>query len=111
MNISGNVQTDANEDGYTVTVSLKDADNYKWATGDASADIEFKFVIRKAAPDYEKPENLTATYGDVLASVDLPAGWSWESEEDTLVGKAGSNTFTAAFTPDDTANYNIVTGV
>lgn len=111
MNISGNVQTDANEDGYTVTVSLKDADNYKWATGDASADIEFKFVIRKAAPDYEKPENLTATYGDVLASVDLPAGWSWESEEDTLVGNAGSNTFTAAFTPDDTANYNIVTGV
>ena len=111
MNISGNVQTDANEDGYTVTVSLKDADNYKWATGDTSADIEFEFVIRKAAPDYEKPENLTATYGDVLASVDLPAGWSWESEEDTLVGNAGSNTFTAAFTPDDTANYNIVTGV
>lgn len=111
MNISGNVQTDANEDGYTVTVSLKDADNYKWATDDASADIEFKFVIRKAAPDYVKPENLTATYGDVLASVDLPAGWSWESEEDTLVGNAGSNTFTAAFTPDDTANYNIVTGV
>lgn len=111
MNISGNVQTNANEDGYTVTVSLKDADNYKWATGDASADIEFKFVIRKAAPDYEKPGNLTATYGDVLANVDLPAGWSWESEAGTLVGNAGSNTVTATFTPDDTENYNIVTGV
>ena len=111
MNISGNVQTDANEDGYTVTVSLKDAANYKWATGDASADIEFKFVIRKAAPEYEKPEDLTATYGDTLASVTLPEGWAWESEAGTFVGNAGSNTFTATFTPDDTENYNIVTGV
>lgn len=97
------VPTDAGT--YTVTASISDG-NYK-LTGTVTAE----FVIRKAAPDYEKPENLTATYGDVLASVDLPAGWSWESEEDTLVGNAGSNTFTAAFTPDDTANYNIVTGV
>ena len=97
------VPTDAGT--YTVTASISDG-NYK-LTGTVTAE----FVIRKAAPDYVKPENLTATYGDVLASVDLPAGWSWESEEDTLVGNAGSNTFTAAFTPDDTANYNIVTGV
>lgn len=100
---STDVPTDAGT--YTVTASISDG-NYK-LTGTVTAE----FVIRKAAPDYEKPENLTATYGDVLASVDLPAGWSWESEEDTLVGNAGSNTFTAAFTPDDTANYNIVTGV
>ena len=97
------VPTDAGT--YTVTASISDG-NYK-LTGTVTAE----FVIEKAAPDYVKPENLTATYGDVLASVVLPAGWSWESEEDTLVGNAGSNTFTAAFTPDDTANYNIVTGV
>ena len=100
---STDVPTDAGT--YTVTASISDG-NYK-LTGMVTAE----FVIRKAAPDYEKPENLTATYGDVLASVELPAGWSWESEGDTPVGNAGSNTFTAAFTPDDTANYNIVTGV
>lgn len=100
---STDVPTDAGT--YTVTASISDG-NYK-LTGTVTAE----FVIRKAAPDYEKPENLIATYGDTLASVTLPAGWSWESEGDTLVGNAGSNTFTAAFTPDDTANYNIVTGV
>ena len=90
---------------YTVAASISDG-NYK-LTGTVSAE----FVIKKATPEYEKPEDLTATYGDTLASVTLPEGWAWESEAGTLVGNAGSNTFTATFTPDDTANYNTVTGV
>lgn len=100
---STDVPTDAGT--YTVTASISDG-NYK-LTGPVSAE----FVIKKATPEYEKPEDLTATYGDTLASVTLPEGWAWESEAGTFVGNAGSNTFTATFTPDDTENYNIVTGV
>ena len=47
MDIAGNVQTNAKESGYQVTVSLKDTNNYEWA--DATADeVEFTFVINKA---------------------------------------------------------------
>ncbi len=46
MNITGNVETNANVSGYQVTVSLKDTNNYEWA--DATADeVEFTFVINK----------------------------------------------------------------
>lgn len=44
MNISGNKQTDANENGYTVKVTPKD--NYVWSTG---GDCQFTWVIDKAA--------------------------------------------------------------
>ena len=47
MDIAGNVQANAKESGYPVTVSLKDTNNYEWA--DATADeVEFTFVINKA---------------------------------------------------------------
>ena len=44
MNISGNKQTDANENGYTVKVTPKD--NYVWST---EGDCQFTWVIDKAA--------------------------------------------------------------
>ena len=47
--ITGNKQTDANENGYAVTVSLKDKINTKWAgEDDDTADKTYRFIIKKA---------------------------------------------------------------
>ena len=54
MDITGNVQMNANVSGYTVTVSIHDKVNYEWSTAvnDATQDdITFSFVIRKAQVD------------------------------------------------------------
>ncbi|MBR1867613.1 MAG: hypothetical protein IJ800_03430, partial [Clostridia bacterium] len=40
-------------------------------------------------------------------SISLPTGWSW-ADGTASVGNAGTNTFAATFTPDDTDNYNTV---
>lgn len=65
-------------------------------------------TVEKATPVYTVPENLTAVYGDTLADVDLPAGWSWQDSAQS-VGNAGQYTFDAVFTPEDTTNYISVT--
>ena len=54
MDIDGNVQTNANESGYTVTVSIADLTNYEWSTevnGENQDDITFSFVINKWVVD------------------------------------------------------------
>ena len=85
--------------------------------GEASADVFFmgnysgeetaSFTIKKATPTYTAPTSLTATYGDTLADVELPEGFSWK-DADASVGNAGSNLHVAIFTPEDTDNYNTV---
>lgn len=70
----------------------------------------FYFEIVKADPTYIVPTGLTATYGDVLASVMLPDDWTWKDSTQS-VGNAGNNTFKAKFTPDDTEHYNIITDI
>ena len=66
------------------------------------------YTIAKATPAPELPAGLAATYGDTLESVALPGGWTWNDALTTPVGNAGSNTFTATFTPEDTDNYSTV---
>ena len=65
-------------------------------------------AVDKATPSYDTPVGIEATYGDTLANVDLPDGWSWKNAENTSVGNAGTQTFVAVFTPSDTNNYNAV---
>jgi hypothetical protein len=61
------------------------------------------------ASDYSAPSGLTVTYGQgqTLASASLPAKWAWKSPttSSTLVGDAGTHTYTATFTSGNT-NYN-----
>ena len=85
--------------------------------GNYSGTLDVNFSIAKADPDkvdpasltpaYTEPSGLTATYGQRLSDVELPEGWKWD-EPDALVGDVGSNSFSATFTPNDTANYNTV---
>ena len=69
-------------------------------------EVEITIAVAKADPEVTAPANLSATYGDSLASVVLPEGFAWKNA-DVSVGNAGNNTFTAIYTPADT-NYNSV---
>lgn len=62
-------------------------------------------TIAKADPNPEIPAGLTATYGDTLADVALPEGWTWNDPAQS-VGDAGEKTFTATYGGDN--NYNPV---
>ena len=84
--------------------------------GEASVSVDF--AITQATPTYTIPTGLTATYGQTLGDVilntttgDTPGTWSWEEEATTPVGDAGSRTFTATFTPNDTTIYNTVSDI
>ncbi len=82
---------------------------YMKASVEASAEYTglnafVKFVIEKAEPDYELPNGLKADYGQTLKEIFLPAGFRWKDDSQS-VGNAGSNIFTAVYTPDDRMNY------
>lgn len=101
-NFSATVPTNAGN--YTVKATIVATTNYNGGT--ATAD----FTIEKADPTYTVPTGLYATYGDTLADVTLPTGWAWANNTQS-VGNIGTNTFKANFTPADTANYNIISGI
>lgn len=66
--------------------------------------------IDRANPVYEIPKNLTAFYGKTLAEVELPDGFTWNDNTQS-VGDIGMNTFTATYTPTDINNYNIINDI
>ncbi len=72
-------------------------------------------VIGKAAPEFTLPTGLTATVGQTLGDVALPADpngvFSWEPAAATSVGAVGENAFTVTYTPNDSDNYTAVAGI
>ena len=96
--------SDSDTTTYEVTFTPSDAATYDEAT------CEITVTVAKANPEYTVPTGLTATYGQTLADVDLPDGWTF-ADTTTSVGNAGTNTFKATFTPADTANYNTISDV
>ncbi|MBO4380693.1 MAG: hypothetical protein J5815_00900 [Clostridia bacterium] len=64
----------------------------------------------KQVPSYITP-TVGATYGQTLADLQLPAGFTWDEPLTTSVGNVGSNTFHVTFTPDDPVVYQTVTGI
>ena len=91
---------------YTVTVKSK---NGKWSDG-TKEPVTFNWFIVKANPSYTLPTGLNAVQGDMLSDVTLPDGWKWNTPDSQLTD-AGSNTYKATFTPDDTDNYNVLTDI
>ena len=65
----------------------------------------------KQTPQYTVPTGLTAEYGDTLADISLPNGFSWEPTGSTSLEMLGSHDFTVKFTPNDTNKYLVVTGI
>ena len=89
---------------YYCVVTATRTDNGQTATATSSVAT---VTVGKATPSYTVPTGLTATYGDTLADVTLPTGWSWANDTQS-VGAVGTNTFKATFTPEDTDNYNVL---
>ena len=111
---SGSVQTwdiqnppALNAGTYRMCASIGDTDNYYGFEA-----VYCEFVVAKATPTYTAPNGLTAKYGQTLADVTLPDGWSWmESSESVGGASTAAKTFQAKFTPTDTENYNAVENI
>ena len=78
------------------------------SNADNSKNAECAVTVNKADPT--APTGLTATYGQTLANVMLPAGWTW-ADSTQSVGSVVSTaaTFKANFAGDD--NYNAASNV
>ena len=92
---------------YRMYASIGDTDNYYGFEA-----VHCEFVVAKATPTYTKPTDLTAKYGQTLADVTLPDGWSWMDSSESVGGAStAAKTFQAKFTPKDTENYNTVENI
>ena len=60
--------------------------------------------VSQAIPSCTVPENLSAKMGSKLGSIALPSGFSWESDAETVLDKAGEKTFYLTYDPND-KNY------
>ena len=114
LSITGSaVYNSANVDKATEIIFTPDAiteGNYRLAAAETLTISGAS--ITQATPVYTAPTGLTAKYGQTLADVALPSGWSWE-DGSTSVGDASATakTFKATFTPDDPVNYQTVSGI
>ena len=100
--------TATNVGNYSLTISLKDKDNYEWKDGTIN-DLVLNWSIVQATPRFTVPTNLTSVKGKVLADVTLPTGFTWNAPATVLT--TGRNTYKATFTPEDTTNYKTVTDI
>ena len=89
--VTGNVQTNAGR--YTVTVSLKDADKYRWLDGTAT-DKTYDFVINKAG--VAKPELTKNTFE--YSGEDIVPAVTYSKDKVTLDGNTSAK---------NTGDYNI----
>jgi hypothetical protein len=102
----GNAGT--NTDTFTAKYTPTDTEHYNEVPH-----IKVTMKVSKANPAVTSPVKANATYGQTLADVKLPSGYAFEQDLSTSVGSVGTDTtsFTAQFTPTDSANYNKVTGI
>ena len=107
MNVSGDIKA-TNVGNYSITVSLKDKDNYEWKDG-TTTDLVLNWSITQATPDYTVPTNLTGVKGETLNDVTLPGRFTWNDE--SIVLTAGTHTYKATYTPVDTTNYKTITDI
>ena len=107
MNVSGDIKA-TNVGNYSITVSLKDKDNYEWKDG-TTADLILNWSITQATPDYTVPTDLTGVKGETLNDVTLPGRFTWNDE--SIVLTAGTHTYKATYTPVDTTNYKTITDI
>ena len=92
---------------YRMYASIGDTDNYYGFEA-----VYCEFVVAKATPTYTAPTGLTAKYGQTLADVTLPGGWSWMDSSESVGGAStAAKKFMAKFTPTDTDNYNTVENI
>ena len=87
-----------------------DAGTYTASITRGGVTASVTYTIRQAYQEYKAPRNVTAVYGNTLADVTLPDGWTWEDKTTKSVGTVGEHTFKATYTPSD-PNYKAVSGI
>ena len=118
--VSNATQTNANEGGYIVTVSLKDEINTIWADNTTGQKI-FVFKIMKATPTGEPAYTKITTSGKTLEDANLtkgtiaPAGTiKWVAEDGTDLANdtavEANKLYKWVFTPSDSTNYESING-
>ena len=108
MNVSGDIKA-TNVGNYSITVSLKDKDNYEWKDDSTTTDLVLNWSITQATPNYTIPTGLTSVKGKTLNDVILPGRFTWN--DTSIVLTAGTHTYKATYTPDDTTNYKTITDI
>ena len=88
----------------TATITIAGAGRY-------AGSMELPYDIVKATPSYPEVKGLTATCGQKLSDIALPEGFAWEGDASATVDTPGWPTYTATYTPADTANYSTVSGI
>lgn len=122
--VSGNVETNANETGYTVTVALTDKTNTVWADSMDATDKTHTFIIKRAVPTGEPKYTPITVSGktlgdaaltDVGGSFSVPGTVQWVADDgvtplaDTTSVVANTD-YKWLFKPADAANYTTITG-
>ena len=79
--------------------------------GRYAGSMELPYDIVKATPSYPEVKGLTATCGQKLSDIALPEGFAWEGDASATIDTPGWPTYTATYTPADTANYSTVSGI
>ena len=79
--------------------------------GRYAGSMELPYDIVKATPSYPEVKGLTATCGQKLSDIALPEGFTWEGDASATIDTPGWPTYTATYTPADTANYSTVSGI
>ena len=62
-------------------------------------------------PEYTVPTGLKGESGKTLGSVELPAGFEWQTDPGTKLYQEGTYEYVVTYTPEDTEKYQIVTDI
>lgn len=107
IEVTGNT-TAKNVSNNTITAKIKDKANYEWKDG-SNSDLTINWSITQATPDYTVPTGLTGVKGETLNDVTLPGRFTWNDASTVLT--AGTHTYKATYTPEDTTNYKRITDI
>ena len=99
------------EVSYSDNVSAGTASISICGIGRAVGTLHYEFNITKKPPTFDAPAPLDATYGQKLADLMLPEGFSWQDAGDTDVGDPGEHEYLAIYTPSDGTEYETVRDV
>ena len=98
------VRYDSNVEAGTATIRVEGA-------GGCTGSLVRTFSIDKADPAYAVPGPIAAIARQTLSDLELPDGFKWQDALSTNVGGKGSRSFSVSYTPNDTANYNVVRNI
>ncbi len=107
IEVTGNT-TAKNVSNNTITAKITDKTNYEWKDG-LNSDLTINWSITQATPDYTVPTGLTGVKGKTLNDVTLPGRFTWNDTSTVLT--AGTHTYKATYTPEDTTNYKTITDI